>query len=167
MVDLSLRPFTTKSIRLSPWAIVMAMLLALWFGPGDCSAQTDQGSITGIVLDTSGALIANAQVTVTNVDTGLVLQAKSNGRGVFVFSPLKIGNYTLTGSSQGLETVTRENLHLDAQQRLSVNLTLPAGSISQTVQVNSAAPLLQTQDAAVGQVIPTSAVAWSISPPMY
>src|ERR1700735_4993375 len=117
MVDLSLRPFTTKSIRLSPWAIVMAMLLALWFGPGDCSAQTDQGSITGIVLDTSGALIANAQGTVTNVDTG---------------------------SSQGFETVTRENLHLDAQQRLSVNLTLPAGSISQTVQVNSAAPLLQT-----------------------
>ena len=121
-------------------------------------AQTDQGTITGTVKDSSGAVISDAQVTVTNVDTGLALEAKSNRSGVFVFSPLKIGNYTLSASSQGFETVTRENLHLDIQQRLNVNLTLPLGSVSETVKISSAAPLLQTEDAAVSQVISTKAI---------
>ena len=123
-----------------------------------CSAQTDQGAITGIVQDKSGALIANAQVTVTSVDTGLVLEGKTNGGGVFVFSPLKIGNYTITASAPGFETVTQQNLHLDIQQHLNVNFALPPGSVTQTVTVTTAAPLLQTQDAAVGQVISTRAI---------
>jgi hypothetical protein len=123
-----------------------------------CSAQTDQGAITGIVQDPSGAMIPNAQITVTDVDTGLVLQGNSNGGGVFVFSPVKIGNYTVTASAPGFEKVAHQNLHVDIQQHLNVNFTLPPGSVSQTVNVTSAAPLLQTQEAAVGQVISTSAI---------
>src|SRR6202008_289736 len=58
----------------------------------------------------------------------------------------------------GFETVNREKLHLDIQQRLNVNLTLPPGSVSQTVKITSDVPLLQTQDAAVGQVISTEEI---------
>jgi Carboxypeptidase regulatory-like domain/TonB-dependent Receptor Plug Domain len=143
----------TLSTLLTPLLIATLMLFA-----ARCPAQTDQGAITGIVQDTSGAVIPNAQITVTDVDTGLVLQSKTNSGGVFVFSPLKIGNYTVAATAPGFEKVAHENLHLDIQQHLNLNFTLTPGSVSQTVNVTSAAPLLQTQDAAVGQVISTRAI---------
>ena len=146
-----LRPAEHRGV----WAaLAMSLTIAaLLVFPAGSFAQTDQGAITGIVQDTSGAVIPNAQISVTDTDTGLVLRAKTSGDGVFVFSPLKIGNYTVSATAQGFETVTHGNLHLDIQQRLNVNFSLPPGSVSQTVNVTSAAPLLQTQDAAVGQVI--------------
>ncbi len=157
MARILLRPATSTRIN-STFLVTGLALLSLLLAAPPCSAQTDQGSITGVVQDTSGALIPNAQVTATNIDTGLALKTTSNGSGVFVFSPLKIGNYTVTASSTGFQTVTRENLHLDIQQRLNVGFTLPAGSVSQTVKVSSEAPVLQTQDAAVGQVISTKEI---------
>jgi len=156
MLRLSLRPSILKAIHSTLFPLALVTLFFLFAGSGH--AQTDQGAITGTVQDSSGAVIPDAQVTVTNVDTGLALEAKSNRSGVFVFSPLKIGNYTVSASSKGFETVTRENLHLDIQQRLNVNLVLPLGSVSQTVKITSTAPLLQTEDAAVGQVISTKAI---------
>ena len=122
------------------------------------SAQTDQGAITGVVQDSTGAVIPNADVMATNVDTSLALQTKTNSSGVFVFSPLKIGNYTVSASSAGFQTVSHENLHLDIQQRLNVNFTLQTGGATETVKVDSEAPVLQTQDAAVGQVISTKEI---------
>ncbi|HMG85391.1 MAG TPA: TonB-dependent receptor [Terracidiphilus sp.] len=156
MARIHLRPATSTRTISTFLATGLALLMLLL--AASCSAQTDQGSITGIVQDSSGALIPNAQVTVTNNDTGLTLKTTSNGSGVFVFSPLKIGNYTVSASSTGFQTVTRENLHLDIQQRLNVGFMLPAGSVSQTVRVTSEAPVLQTQDAAVGQVISTKEI---------
>jgi Carboxypeptidase regulatory-like domain/TonB dependent receptor len=153
-----LRPSFSKRPRLTLLAsAATAVLLQLLTSP-QSFAQTDQGAITGIVQDSTGAVIAKAQVTATNTDTGLVLETQSNSSGVFVFSPLKIGNYTVTASSAGFQTVSRENLHLDIQQRLNLNFMLPTGAITETVKVDSAAPVLQTQDAAVGQVISTKEI---------
>ena len=149
-----LRPSISK--RRSFLASAAAALLLLTSAYS--SAQTDQGAITGVVQDSSGAVIPNAQVTATSIDTGLALETKSNNSGVFVFSPLKIGNYTVSASSTGFQTVSRENLHLDIQQRLNLSFTLPAGAATETVKVDSEAPLLQTQDAAVGQVISTKEI---------
>ena len=97
MLRLSLRPSTSKTTHPAVLATALAALSFLF--TGFSFAQTDQGSITGIIQDSSGAVIPNAQVTVTNVDTGLALAAKSNRSGVFVFSPLKIGNYTLSAQT--------------------------------------------------------------------
>jgi len=121
-------------------------------------AQVDQGSITGIVQDSTGAAVPNAQITVTNVDTGLELQTKSNGSGTYVVSPLKIGNYKVTATAPGFQTTSRENLHLDAQQRLNAVMILQPGSVSQTVTVSDVAPLLETQTGAVGQVVSTETI---------
>jgi hypothetical protein len=137
----------------------LMLLLFLLFLPGiSCFAQVDQGAITGIVQDQSGAVLPGALVTVTNIDTGLALQVKTNSSGTYVVQPLKIGNYTVTATAQGFETVTRENLHVDAQSRVSVSLRLPPGSVSETVTVSSAAPLLETQNGALGQVISTEVI---------
>jgi hypothetical protein len=158
MAKLFSRPSFSERPNLTLLASALAAVLFLLLTVPYCSAQTDQGAITGIVQDSSGAVIPNAEVTVTNVDTGLVLQARSNSSGVFVFSPLKIGSYTVSVSSTGFQTVSRENLHLDIQQRLNLNFTLPAGAVTETVKVDSAEPVLQTQDAAVGQVISTKEI---------
>lgn len=134
------------------------LLLCLCLLTGVAAAQVDQGTITGIVQDSSGAVIPHARITVTNVDTGFSLQTTSNGSGVYVVSPLKIGNYKVSASAPGFEGITRENLHVDAQEDLNVNLKLSPGSVTQTVTVSSAPPLLQTQDSAVKQVISTRTI---------
>src|SRR4029077_19834903 len=137
MIKRLLRPNSSKRLSLAFLASAVAgMLLTSPYS----SAQTDQGAITGVVQDSTGAVITNADVTATNVDTGLALQTKSNGSGVFVFSPLKIGNYTVSASSKGFQTVSHENLHLDIQQRINVNFTLQPGDVTETVRVDSEAP---------------------------
>lgn len=144
------------SIRCFLWMAIAILFFTLSGSWG--YAQTDQGAITGVVQDPSGAVIPGAQILVTNIDTGLMLQTKSNQSGIFVVSPLKIGNYKVTAHAQGFESVTRENLQLNIQERLNVVLTLHPGSVTQTVTVTTAPPLLQTQEGSVGQVISTQTI---------
>ncbi|WP_446743369.1 TonB-dependent receptor domain-containing protein [Silvibacterium acidisoli] len=120
--------------------------------------QVDQGAISGVVVDSSGAVIPNAHLKLTETDTGLVLERDSNGSGVYVFSPVKIGNYSISASASGFRTTVQEHVRVDIQQHLNVPLTLQPGTTSETVTVTSSAPLLQTQDAAVGQVISTEVI---------
>jgi len=122
------------------------------------SAQVDQGTITGVVQDVSNAVIPGVQVTLTDTDTGLVLQSKANGSGIYIFTPIKIGNYKISATSDGFATTTRENLHLDLEQRLNVVLVLKPGAVTETVTVTDEIPLLQTQEGSVGQVINTESL---------
>jgi hypothetical protein len=121
-------------------------------------AQADQGTITGVVQDSTGAVLAGAPVTLTSMDTGLVLQAKTDRSGVYTFSPVKIGNYKVAATSAGFQTTSQEHVHLDVQQRLNVPLTLKIGEASQVLTVTSEIPLLQTQDSSVGQVVDTQTI---------
>ena len=82
MLEFRLRPFAPKNSS-GLFALVFAILLLSF--AGSALAQTDQGAISGVVQDNSGAVIPDANVTVTNVDTGLTLEAKSNRSGVFIF----------------------------------------------------------------------------------
>ncbi len=152
-------PQSSTLERVRPWLLhCWVVAIFLLFAPLAALGQVDQGTITGTVQDPTGAVIANAQVTVTEVDTGLILQTTSNGSGVFVVSPLKIGNYKVSGTAPGFQTVVRENLHLDAQQRMNVNLTLHPGAVSQTVTVTDMPESLQTEDSGVKQVISTQTI---------
>ncbi|HEX4038280.1 MAG TPA: TonB-dependent receptor [Acidobacteriaceae bacterium] len=123
--------------------------------PSSSRAQIDQGSITGVVQDPSGAMIPNAQITLTNVDTGLVLRSSSGKSGNYVFSPLKIGRYSVTASAPGFASSTHENLQVFAQSPLNVVLVLNPGTVNQQVVVTSAPPLIQTEQASVGQTVST------------
>lgn len=138
---------------LSLLALVLMALPARWmFG------QADQGTITGVIQDPSGAVIGNAEVTLVNTDEGQVLHAKADGAGVYVFSPIKIGNYKVTASAPGFETTTQTNLHLSIQQRLSVSVTLKPGAATETITVTTEAPLMQTQESSVGQTMDTETI---------
>lgn len=141
-----------------PWSIVLLFVLTITFSAPYLFGQADQGTITGVVQDPTGAVIGNATVTLTSLDTGLVLKTKADGGGVYVFSPVKIGNYSVTAAASGFETTTQTNLKLSIQQRLNTVLTLKPGSTSETVTVTTDAPLMQTQESSVGQVMDTGTI---------
>jgi hypothetical protein len=122
--------------------------------PGLLMGQLDQGAVSGTVTDPQGAAVSHATVELTNVDTGFVLQGHTDGSGVFIFQPVKIGHYTVAVSSPGFDSVTKSGLELQVGQRLEADIQLRVGSTKETVAVNaSEAPLLQTDDAAAEQVM--------------
>jgi len=121
-------------------------------------AQQDQGAVVGVVTDSVGAVIPKAQVTLTNTDQGLVLKVNTDGHGVYSFSPVKIGNYTVSAAAPGFATTIQENLHVDAQQRVNSDLALKPGGQSENVTVNTAPPVLETEQASVGQVFSAKAL---------
>lgn len=134
------------------FAVVAALSLLLASAPY-ALGQVDEGAITGTVLDTTGAVVPNAQVTLINTDQGITLETKSSGSGGYTFSPVKVGHYSLKVTAQGFATTTQRNLVVNVAQVLQVNVTLKLGATTETVEVNTAPPLLQTEEASVGQVI--------------
>ena len=140
------------------WMLTVIVFVFLFTSVRSMFGQADQGTITGVVQYSTGPVVAGASVTLTNVDTGLVVKAKVDTGGVYVFSPVKIGSYTVSASASGFETTTETNVHLDLQQRLNVVVTLKPGAATETVTVSSEAPLMQTQESSVGQVIDTETV---------
>jgi hypothetical protein len=110
-------------------------------------AQMDQGAITGTVVDSSGAVISSADVTLTNTGTGLVLKAKTNGSGDYFFSPIKTGTYTVSASAPSFQTTVQNNVVVHVTDRLNIPFKLTPGKVNETVTIVSAAPLMQTQTA--------------------
>ncbi len=132
---------------------ILALLLLALVLPMQAFGQVDQGSINGTVKDTSGGSVAGASVTLTNEDTGVTQTMTTNSNGEYIFSPIKIGRYSITAEFRGFQKVQQKNVTVDVQQKVLADITLPAGAASETVVVNEAPPALQTQDASVGQVI--------------
>src|SRR5580704_9618209 len=83
-------------------------------------AQVDQGSITGVVSDQSGAVVSNAKVTLLNTDQGLTLETTADNSGVYTFSPVRIGHYSITVTAPGFSTTTQQNLIVNVSQNLRV-----------------------------------------------
>jgi hypothetical protein len=131
----------------------MAMLAAAVLLTTVAQAQVDTGSIVGTITDPSGAVVSGAKVTLTNVGTGIALSTTTGSDGVFKFSPVRIGTYKVDASFQGFKTASQTDVKVDVGSNVLVNFTMTAGSTSETVEVTAAAPVLQTQDASVGQVI--------------
>ncbi len=144
--------------RLSTLAQMALCLCLTIFAATPAFSQADQGAITGTVTDSTGAVVPNAQVSVTSADTGLVLKSTADGRGVFIFSPLKIGTYTVSASATGFSTTTQENVALHVQDRIALEIVLKTGAENTTVTVSTAPPLLQTEEGSTGQVIESKTI---------
>lgn len=138
--------------------ITLASLCFLLAAPQSVFGQVDEGAITGTVEDSTGAVVPNVHVTLLNTDVGLSLETISNGSGVYTFSPVRIGHYTVTFAAKGFATTTQTNLTVTVSQVLQVNAQLKPGSATETVEVTAAPPTMQTDEASVGQTIGTEAV---------
>ena len=121
-------------------------------------AQVDTGSLVGTVKDASGALLPNVTVTATNTDTGIATPAKTAQNGDYVITPLHIGRYSVSVEATGFRREIRKDIVLDVQQTIKLDFTLNVGSVSETMEVSGAPPLLETESASLGNVVTAETV---------
>jgi hypothetical protein len=122
------------------------------------AAQRDAASLEGRVVDSSGAVIANASVVAVNTDTNFSYRVQSDTTGAWSISPVRIGTYKITISAAGFQQVIVGPVTLDVQQRQRADVTLQPGQVSQSVQISASAPQLQTDSSETGQVIDSRAM---------
>ncbi len=139
---------------------ISLLLVLVWLASaaGIAGAQVDTGSLVGTVRDSSGAMLPNASVTATNVDTGVSLAVKTGSDGDYVLTPLKIGTWSLSVEAPGFQKEVRAGLVLNVQQNIRLDFTLKVGSVAQTTVVTGAEPLLETESASLGDVITSQQV---------
>jgi hypothetical protein len=132
-------------------ALVWATVLL--FGAPVLRAQFDTASVLGSIKDSSGAAVSGAQVTLTNVDTGIPAKFVSNANGIYEFVDVKVGTYRLEASAPGFSTSVSENFQVTVHARQAVDLALQVGVITEKVTVAGAAKLLDTESSERCQVI--------------
>lgn len=116
------------------------------------AAQT-LGEITGIVTDSSGAVIAGAVVSTRNVATSATREVTTNNAGVYSFPALNPGIYEVRVTAKGFKTSIRRDVTLEVQQNLRIDIELAVGDVTESVSVTAGAVSLQTENATVGTVI--------------
>ena len=121
-------------------------------------AQSDRATITGTVRDSSQAVLPGVQVTVTNTGTNRIVVMTTNSTGAFQVGGLPIGNYAVSFSKAGFKTFERKGITLLISQVVELDPVLQVGGSTETVVVTSAAPLLQTENTAVGTNLDSEAV---------
>ncbi|MES2390699.1 MAG: carboxypeptidase regulatory-like domain-containing protein, partial [Acidobacteriota bacterium] len=115
--------------------------------------QTTSGSIYGTVTDATGAVVPNAEVTVTSVSTNTAKTAKSSESGEYNFPVLDPGDYRVTAQLAGFKTETQQGIRLDANQNVHVNFSLTIGAMEQTVTVDAGTTLVDTRESQIGATV--------------
>ena len=112
-----------------------AFLLCVFSLLGVVSAQTSNGTITGVVTDPTGAVVASAPVEVKNTETGVISRAVSTDTGNFTVTQLPVGSYELNATVQGFKKYTRQNITIAAGQVLRIDVPLEIGASTEAVTV--------------------------------
>jgi hypothetical protein len=130
----------------------------IFFAAIPLAAQSDRASITGTVADQTGAVVAGAEVTVSNVDTHVQWKTKSNEVGLYTVVNLPIGSYKISFSKSGFKTFERDGLTLLISEVAQVNAKLQVGAASEAVLVTANSPILQTQTSGISTNLTNDAV---------
>jgi len=138
--------FSYLSIVLSMFVIATAMLQPAW-------AQEVTASITGTVMDPSGAAVTGATVTATSVERGLSYTATTNDSGLYRVSELPAGSYTLKVEKSGFAVASRPAFVLSVNQVARIDIAMKVGQATETVEVTGAAPVMETQTTQVSTII--------------
>ena len=146
-----------KRFLTMPAVAVVTVLIGILAGTIAC-AQNSRGSIVGQVTDPTGAVVPNAIVTVTSSDTGAVTGVKTTGDGFYTVPALLPGGYKISVNAAGFRVFERTGIQLHTQENATINVKLQIGSASTVVTVTAAAPLIDTADASIGQVLSTQEV---------
>ena len=131
------------------WFAVAALFMVLV----PAARGQDNATITGTVADSTGAVVANAQVRITNPATGQTRDTVSNGTGIFRFANVGVGTYTLTVNAKGFENFTRTGIVVNVAQTVEADAALTVGSAAQTVTVAADALQVQAETSEVSTLI--------------
>ena len=130
------------------------MVLVLFLAAGlSAFAQVENGRFVGSISDPQGAVVPNATVKATNVGTNIVQTAITNSGGDFVITPVKAGEYKLSVSAPGFQSITTSIIEVQVGQIVREDLTLKVGASTETVEVTTETPLISTDSATMGTVV--------------
>ncbi|MDE1163366.1 MAG: carboxypeptidase regulatory-like domain-containing protein [Acidobacteriaceae bacterium] len=139
-------------------AFPLALLFVLFLTCGSAWAQRITGTLIGTVTDTTGAVIPNANVTVTNQDTGIARVVQSSAGGEYRVELLQIGNYTVHFEAQGFQKYEQKNLSVSVNQQATLDVSLKPGSNSEMVTVTDSPPQITLENATVSRTIGTTEI---------
>ena len=140
--------FITSRLRIAlpfVWWLALGLLAA--------PAFAQNSTIQGQIADPQGAAVPGAQVTVTNVATGVAINVTSNPTGLFLAPDLLAGKYRVEVKSSGFGPAVKDNVQLNVAQTVELNFTLALGQLAQTITVTETGEVLNTQTTTVGQVV--------------
>jgi len=138
---------------LSLCAALIGMLILASAGAVNLFAQGATASISGTILDSSGAAIPAAALEIRNTGTGEKRNVNSDSQGRFVFPELAIGDYELQASKMGFQTVIRKGITLDVGRAPVIDFQLPIGRAEQTVNVETTISQVETTTSAVSSLV--------------
>ena len=136
----------------------LAAILFLLLAPAALFCQEFRGTLSGAVTDPTGAVIAGATVTVTEVQTGVKVESVSDSTGKYTVPFLLPGDYQISVKLQGFKEFVRKGVHLGAGDHVGIDVRLDVGDASQSVEVTAEAPLVNADSPSVGQAITTKEV---------
>ena len=120
-------------------------------------AQVNTGNLSGLVTDPSGAVVANATISVTAPATGYNRTVRSGADGAYILPDLPIGSYAVTTSAPGFSTL-KENVRIDVGAHVRLDLQIKVGEASQTVEVQGATSTLSKDDASISTIITSDTI---------
>src|SRR5437870_8986403 len=138
--------------------VICSFMLLIVVGLSAAIAQTGSSNITGSVRDVNGAVVPGATVTAKNDATGVTSTQTTTDSGLYAFSSLPVGKYTITVEKQGFKTLQKTNNVLEVGIPLTVDVALEVGQVSETVNVQGGLEQLQTANATIGNVVEQKAI---------
>ena len=135
------------------WLVGLSITTLFLLMVGSMAAQSDRGAIAGTVLDSTGAAVPGAAVTLKQVDTGSVYKTVSGSTGGYRLNDLAIGRYDVTVEANGFKTSVQKGVEIQISTVSSLSVTLEIGNVKEEVTVLADAPTLQTDSSDVGTVV--------------
>ena len=139
---------------------LMNVLLSIVLGLAVCSSAWAQATaqITGAVQDQSGAVLPGVEVTATQTETGIARMTLTNETGHYVLSNLPLGPYKLEAALAGFRAFVQTGIVLNVNANPTINITLQVGQVSEQVEVQANAGLVETRNLSVGNVMETARI---------
>src|SRR5215831_3701810 len=132
---------------------LVCFLAMAWSIAVSLPAQETTGTITGVVSDPSGALIANAELTVTNTGTGATFKTTSSSSGNYIFRTLPAGAYRLSATTPGFKRYDATNVTTQVNEVTRLDISMSVGDLADSVEVTAPVINVNTEDASLRTVV--------------
>ena len=141
---------TSNFFRLLPGVF---LAIAMYISVPALMAQTETGTISGLVTDPSGAAVAKAEITLQSAERGTKMESATNDAGIYSLSAILPGQYQITVRKEGFSQVNLLGIIVNVQDHVQQNFTLRVGSVSESVTVEGRSETVNTQNGSVSTVV--------------